>query len=427
MPQCARERLQAGDPPDPRRNLVLGGAFEVEPDETFQPKLVSHVDVTTKPPFTLTYFIRPEARWSDGVPVTASDFVFTYQARLKYPLPEDDDPYRTRIRSVRALDAKTVRVTLGMRFAFWHQLFSEILPLHALRGENLARIWVDRIDDPRTGRPIGSGPFLVQIVGAGQANHVDASNSASDRVASLLPRSHRRSLLSAGRPLQSAAQGEVDIFEPNPNAVRQWQSSEPLVSGIDGMPGITVGSRSGLAHRWEHFDIRSGPGGHSALKNPARPACARLRHRPRRNRPSQADLRERGGRRSCDLSTASSFAAASASYQPNWKRLSLPTDGRARRLLEQAGCRRGTDGIYFCAGSTSFHSASCRGVPETAGCGRSSSSRPSSGSGRCRGCASLLVSARPGARERGLRRHALRVVRRWRRGWRDQFSLRLWG
>ena len=37
------------------------------------------VDVHEKPPFTLTYHIRPEARWSDGVPITASDFVFTHE------------------------------------------------------------------------------------------------------------------------------------------------------------------------------------------------------------------------------------------------------------------------------------------------------------------------------------------------------------
>ena len=34
-------------------------------------------------PFTITYRIRPEARWSDGVPVTARDFVFTHNAIRK--------------------------------------------------------------------------------------------------------------------------------------------------------------------------------------------------------------------------------------------------------------------------------------------------------------------------------------------------------
>ena len=57
---------------------VLTPAFAVAPDLTLKPMLVSGVDFTRRPPFTLTYHIRPEARWSDGVPVTARDFTFTH-------------------------------------------------------------------------------------------------------------------------------------------------------------------------------------------------------------------------------------------------------------------------------------------------------------------------------------------------------------
>src|SRR5687768_12523549 len=59
---------------------VLEGAFEVGPHLVYRPNLVSRVTVESKRPFALTYHIRPEARWSDGVPVTASDFRFTQEA-----------------------------------------------------------------------------------------------------------------------------------------------------------------------------------------------------------------------------------------------------------------------------------------------------------------------------------------------------------
>ena len=36
-----------------------------------------------------------------------------------------------------------------------------MLPEHALRGEDLETVWRDRMVNPKTGRPIGSGPFLV--------------------------------------------------------------------------------------------------------------------------------------------------------------------------------------------------------------------------------------------------------------------------
>src|SRR5688572_6092626 len=55
---------------------VLQRPFGVGPDFTYEESLVAGVDVTKRRPFTLTYHIRPEARWSDGVPITAQDFKF---------------------------------------------------------------------------------------------------------------------------------------------------------------------------------------------------------------------------------------------------------------------------------------------------------------------------------------------------------------
>ena len=140
---------------------VLQKPFDVGPDFTYEESLVSRVDFTRRRPFTLTYHIRPEARWSDGVPVTAQDFIFTLRAIRRHAIPEFRDLHAP-IRSARAVDRKTVRVVLRPRSASWHDFFGNILPSHALRGSDLTQVWSDRIDDPRTGRPIGSGPFLVE-------------------------------------------------------------------------------------------------------------------------------------------------------------------------------------------------------------------------------------------------------------------------
>jgi ABC-type transport system substrate-binding protein len=94
---------------------VVTPAFLTAPDFTLRPSLVSHVSYTRRPPFILTYEIRPEARWSDGVPVRDRDFVFTHRALVKYVSPDENSPFTddlTMVRSVRALDPKTVRVVL---------------------------------------------------------------------------------------------------------------------------------------------------------------------------------------------------------------------------------------------------------------------------------------------------------------------------
>ena len=146
---------------------VLQAPFEVGPDFTFEESLVSRVDFTRRRPFTLTYHIHPAARWSDGVPITAQDFIFTLRAIRRHGTPELRELHAP-VRSARAVDHKTVRVVLRPRFATWRALFGNILPAHALRGSDLTQVWSDRIDDPRTGRPIGSGPFLVERLERGR-------------------------------------------------------------------------------------------------------------------------------------------------------------------------------------------------------------------------------------------------------------------
>ena len=46
--------------------------------------------------------------------------------------------------------------------AAWRDLFSAVLPRHALAGEDFQDVWREDVDNPKTGRPIGSGPFLLQ-------------------------------------------------------------------------------------------------------------------------------------------------------------------------------------------------------------------------------------------------------------------------
>src|SRR6187431_1083601 len=75
------DRCRPGTSPFTLRYLfwrVLESSFDVGPDFTWRSRLVSSFTFTRKPPFVLTYHIRPEAQWSDGTPITAADFVFTH-------------------------------------------------------------------------------------------------------------------------------------------------------------------------------------------------------------------------------------------------------------------------------------------------------------------------------------------------------------
>ena len=93
---------------------VLPGAFEVGPDLTYRPDLVSRVDVVSRSPQTLVYHIRPQAQWSDGQPLTARDFLFTFRVFTNPKLELSPAPAGDfgGMRRVEPVDSKTLRVVL---------------------------------------------------------------------------------------------------------------------------------------------------------------------------------------------------------------------------------------------------------------------------------------------------------------------------
>jgi ABC-type transport system substrate-binding protein len=140
---------------------VLLGAFVQLPDGSYQPQLVTSVDVATSPSFRLTYHIDPAAVWSDGQQVTADDFIFTWQSIVDPANSVSGTAGYDQITSMTALDTKTVRVVFSSPYAPWRTLFAPVLPEHALNDQDFDSIWTNGIVDPHTGKPIGDGPFLM--------------------------------------------------------------------------------------------------------------------------------------------------------------------------------------------------------------------------------------------------------------------------
>jgi peptide/nickel transport system substrate-binding protein len=112
---------------------------------------------------------------------------------------------------------------------------------------------------------------------------------------------------------------------------------------VERLPGWRVASWP--SPQDEHLVFRLGPGGHPALKNKlVRRALAYGIDRVQIARRTLPEI----GRRARPLDNTS-FPAGVPSYRPNWS-VYRYDPARARRLLAQAGCRRGADGIYSCGG-----------------------------------------------------------------------------
>jgi peptide/nickel transport system substrate-binding protein len=312
---------------------VLQKPFEVGPDFTFEESLVSRVNYTRRRPFTLTYRIRPQARWSDGVPITAQDFIFTLRAIRRHGTPDLRDLHAP-VRSARAVDRKTVRVVLRPRFATWRALFGSILPSHALRGSDLTQVWSDRIDDPRTGRPIGSGPFLVERLEPGRQLVLRRNPRYWGPHPAYVDRLVVRFAVSATDPSDELSGGELDIAMGVPAAA---------VPAVRRLPGVRLVAPVGAD--FEQLAVQVGPNAHPALRNKlVRRALAYGIDRTALVRQILGELDP-----SARVLDSALHLAQSRYYEPNWSAYRY-RPAEARRLLEQAGCRRGADGVFSCGG-----------------------------------------------------------------------------
>ncbi|MBA3734779.1 MAG: hypothetical protein H0W90_06225, partial [Actinobacteria bacterium] len=70
---------------------VVRGAFLFTPSFKYKPDLISKFTLKLKPQ-RVTYYIRKNAKWSDGVPVTGKDFRFTLATALNPKYKDHIDP-----------------------------------------------------------------------------------------------------------------------------------------------------------------------------------------------------------------------------------------------------------------------------------------------------------------------------------------------
>jgi peptide/nickel transport system substrate-binding protein len=114
-------------------------------------------ELETDPKQVVTYHISEDAVWSDGEPITSTDFKYTWEQ-----ITTGEDIYDTtgyaNIESVDDSDPKTAVVTYETPFAGWRGLFGGgygIYPSHILEGE-------DRNAMMANGYDFSGGPWLIE-------------------------------------------------------------------------------------------------------------------------------------------------------------------------------------------------------------------------------------------------------------------------
>jgi len=164
-------------------NQMRWGLLAVTPGYGYEPRLAESVPTVANglvrvpsrdagfglsaSPLTVIFNIKQEARWSDGVPVTAKDVIFTWKTVMNKKTKALWRRGYDQIKSIEASGAKTVVIQFKKPYAGYLDLFSSpsyayVLPAHALAGKSFNSA-------ETSGPAVSSGPFVLESWKPGQA------------------------------------------------------------------------------------------------------------------------------------------------------------------------------------------------------------------------------------------------------------------
>lgn len=231
-------------------NPVFPGAFSAQPDfsVSLNKELLDSAEVTTEDPETITYKINPKAVWSDGVPISADDFIYVWEVSKG-----TDKGYTAAasagydvIKSVTGSDnGKTVTVVFKEKYSDWKALFGPILPAHFMKTLNADPH--KAFNEGLTGeqiKKISGGPYIVSTY-ASNKQVVLTKNAKYWGKAGHLDTIVFRILTDAAVEPQALANKEIQVMYPQPQV--------DLVKQVKAIPGVT--SDVGFGPIFEHFDF----------------------------------------------------------------------------------------------------------------------------------------------------------------------------
>ncbi|MEX1008840.1 MAG: peptide ABC transporter substrate-binding protein [Acidimicrobiia bacterium] len=332
---------------------ALARGYRLLPDFSYEPWIFDKdCTVPTVSPFTVDCTIRPEAKWSDNVALTADDFKFTFDTIMN---PKNNVVSRNgydKIREFKVISPTEFQMVFEEIFApyrdLWASTSTVVLPKHVLDGTNFNKVWNTCICDPKTKKPIASGPMLVQ-------------SFTPDKSATLVPNPNywgKKATVSkvvfvpitdSNSEVNAFRAGEVDMIYP--------QNQIGLRKRIESADNAEY--TSALGPQWEHFDMLSTVPGLDDVN--VRKAIATAMPRQQ-----IVDRVVKDANDDATVLDNTMWMTNQKQYQPNWSMYPASGDvDAANSILDAAGWMRGADGVRqkdgvklsFTVGTTSGNKA----------------------------------------------------------------------
>ena len=247
--------------------LIYNNKVQIVPELlTARPKILK------KEPLKVTATYKPTAKWSDGKPITAADFVATYKTIMN---PNWDIVSREGWEDIANIKAKgkTFTVTFKPKRAFYNWEFilgAQILPAHKVVGQDFNKLWSDSIDISSGAFKFGSWQKGTQLTMLRNPAYAAGPKAKLDRIVIRY--------LAGASQFQALKSGEGEVVEPQPagpdRRLLQGQGlqgagwlripvgAHRLPAGCEGPPGAEAEVRPPGDHP-----------GHQPGPDPRRPVC----------------------------------------------------------------------------------------------------------------------------------------------------------
>jgi peptide/nickel transport system substrate-binding protein len=326
---------------------VLLTPFRTYPDFTIKPDndlvVGEPTTQTTNGKQVVNYKINPKAVWSDGQPITAKDFEFTWRAQ------RSADPAKggcasliattgyDQIASVEGSDNdKTVTVTYAKPFSDWKSLF-QLLPAHVMdKGDPKALCAAITKGWPTAqGIPVSSGPYLMDKAGIDPNKQIMTLSKNPKWWGSEPSKLDRIIIQAIGNDpsvsVSALRNNEVQMVYPQPqlDLVKQIKSLEPT---------ITSNTNFGLSFEHLDFNTKDAFLGQKVVRQAI--AYALDREDIVNKTVKQFDAR-------AQVLNNRYFVNNQPPYKDNSGGLyAKPDVSKATQLLESNGFTKGPDGIY---------------------------------------------------------------------------------
>jgi peptide/nickel transport system substrate-binding protein len=202
--------------------------------------LSAESDLQTSPKQVVTYHINPKAVWSDGQPITATDFKYTWDQVAHGANIYDTTGYAN-IESVDDSVATAPKVTFATPYGDWKTLFGgqyAVLPSHLLQGK-------DRNKEMANGYTFSGGPFKIESWQKGTSATL-VRNDAYWGTKPNLDKVVFRFITNTSAEFAAFKAGETSVIYPQP----QPDAVDQIKAGVPGAKSVYTADTGNLEALW---------------------------------------------------------------------------------------------------------------------------------------------------------------------------------